>query len=116
MPNNVKFDIQDGGDFFAHETSVQYSPTQFILDFKSITPRVDPRANDGMVYSLKHNVVLVDPYHATQLLELMTRVIKRYEKEFGKITKPKSVQIMEKKSQKQTKPVVEETKSPQYLG
>src|SRR3989338_1760023 len=115
MTKNVKFNINDGGDFFAHETSVHFSPTQFVIDFKSITPRIDPRSTDGMVYSLKHNVILLEPYHTKQLIELLQNVQKRYEKEFGKITKPKAIALAEKKSEKN--PIkVEEIQSPDYLG
>ncbi|MFH2028171.1 MAG: hypothetical protein ABIJ08_03465, partial [Nanoarchaeota archaeon] len=53
----VNFGINDGDAFFAHEISVNFNPTQFVLDFKSITPRVDPRSNEGPVIALKHNVV-----------------------------------------------------------
>jgi hypothetical protein len=114
MTKNIKFSINDGGEFFAHETSVQFSPTQFIVDFKSITPRVDPRTQEGQVYSIKHNVVLLEPYHAVKMVDLLQRIVKKYEKEFGKITIPKALAIAEKKRPKTQKK--EKTEAPHYLG
>jgi len=43
VEKKVNFGIEDGDNFFAHEVSVNFNPTQFVLDFKCITPRVDPR-------------------------------------------------------------------------
>jgi CRISPR/Cas system-associated endonuclease Cas3-HD len=49
------------------------------------------------VISIKHNVVMLDPYHAKKMLELFAKVVNDYEKDFGKITKPKAIEKMEKK-------------------
>ena len=38
-----------------------------MIDFKNITPRIDPR---GQQIVLKHNVVMLEPYHAKQLHKL----------------------------------------------
>ena len=103
-------------DFFAHEASINFNPTQFILDFKCITPRVDPRAKDSAVINLKHNIVIVDAYHAQRLYELMGEVIQKYEKEFGKIEKPKQLKIIEKKNKKSDKSDDKTTGTPSYLG
>ena len=87
-----------------------------MFDFKCVTPRVDMRSKDRPSVSIKHNVVMVDPYHTKQLLQLLTRVLADYEKEFGKITKPKAVAKMEAKMKKKT-PVGDKTiKAPTYFG
>ena len=99
----VNMNISDGEAFFAHELSINFNPLQFVLDFKSVTPRVDPRSKDRASISLKHNVVLVDPYHAKKVHALLGTVVKRYEKEFGKIEKPKALKALEKKNKKETK-------------
>lgn len=104
-----------GADFFAHEASINFNPTQFIFDFKCITPRVDPRAKESTVINLKHNVIMLDVYHAKRFFELLGDVIGNYEKEFSKIDKPKEIVAMEKKNKKFQKNVTKST-VPSYLG
>ena len=112
----LNLSINDGMDFFAHEVSVNYNPMQFIVDFKSITPRMDPRSQDGATISLKHNIVMLDVYHAKRFNELLGKVIAGYEKEFGKIEKPKALEKAEKKGNKKGKTKKERTAIPSYLG
>ena len=102
-------------DFFAHEASINFNPTQFIFDFKCITPRVDPRAKDSTVINLKHNIIMLDVYHALKFYELLGEVLGKYEKEFGKVEKPKPMKIIEKK-RKTTKKTDSKTTTPSYLG
>jgi len=111
----VNLSISDGNEFFAHEVSINFNPTQFIMDFKCITPRVDPRVRDGPTLALKHNVILTDPYHTKRIAELLNEVVKRYEKEFGRIEKPKSIELLEKKAKSEGK--IEDDRSiPVYFG
>lgn len=121
----INFTISEGEPFFSHELSVNFNPTQFILDYKCITPRVDARSNDGStVLSLKHNVVMMEPYHAKQMLDVLTNVIGKYEKRFGKIQKPNALVKLEKEVKKKSKPNAKKTKTeedivgsfPRYLG
>ena len=67
MEKNVNMTITDGEAFFAHELSVNFNPMQFILDFKCVTPRVDPRSKESIVLNMKHNVIMVDPFHAKRI-------------------------------------------------
>ena len=117
MPESKKINIgvNDGNEFFAHEMSINFNPTQFIFDFKCITPRVDPRSKDVPYLSIKHNVVMVDAHHAKKIHELLTRIITDYEKKFGKIELPKAVKKAQKESKKQTKEKSTEA-VPSYLG
>lgn len=109
--------VSDGMDFFSNEASINFNPTQFILDFKSITPRVDMRAREGPVLSIKHNVILIDPYHAKNLHKLLGDVIKKYEKTYVKIKKPEALAKAEKNANKQAKDDSVKAKSvPNYLG
>ena len=62
--NKVKFDIENGQNFFADEIGVIHNPLRIILDFRSITPRVDIRSQEYQTLVLRHNVVLMDPYTA----------------------------------------------------
>jgi hypothetical protein len=115
----INVSISDGPDFFAHEVSVNYNPTQFTLDFKSITPRIDPRIQDGATISLKHNAVMLDIYHAKKFHELLGKMILSYEKEFGKIEKPKAIAKAEKKNKQKGKFIEEKIPKvavPSYLG
>jgi len=111
----INLGINDGNEFFAHEVSANFNPTQFILDFKCVTPRVDPRSKEDTYINIKHNIVLLDVYHLPKVVELLTNTIQRYEKEFGKIEKPKAIKQFEKKNKKK-KPAKKDTSTPSYLG
>lgn len=112
----INMNIGDAGmDFFAHEASINFNPMQFIFDFKCITPRIDPRAKESAVINLKHNIVMLDVYHAKKFYDLLGEVIKKYEKDFGKIQKPKQLDILEKKSKKKEEKK-DEIEAPSYLG
>lgn len=112
----VNIGINDGTEFFAHETSVNFNPAQFILDFRSITPRIDPRAKEVPFISLRHNVVMVDPWHAKEILRILENSIKKYEEQFGKIDRPKAVKKYLKQQKKQEKKPTQKTDTPSYLG
>jgi hypothetical protein len=114
----INMNIGDASsDFFAYEASINFNPTQMIFDFKCVTPRVDPRAKEGAVISLKHNVVMLDAFHAKKFHELLGEIIKKYEKEFGKVETPNALKIIEKKRKKSAKKGDEKTTTtPSYLG
>jgi len=112
----INLNINEGDAFYAHELSINFNPLQFVFDFKSVTPRVDPRSRDRASIVLKHNVILTDPYHAKRVYDLLGTVVKKYEKEFGKIEKPKALQMVEKKSKKEAKGVKEKLETPSYIS
>ena len=117
VEKKVNVSINEGDVFFAHEMAINFNPTQFIFDFKSITPRVDPRAQQTPVVVIKHNVVLIDPYHAKKILELMARVVNKYEDEFGEIEKPKQIEKFEKKRKSMAKEELATKQiTPDYFG
>lgn len=117
----INLNISDGDSFFAHQVSINFNPTTIHLDFKNITPRVDERG-PAPTLVLKHNLVCLDPYHATMFRQLLDKVIKDYETQFGKIEKPKALKNMEKKMKnKASKKIVEQSKPksidvPSYFG
>jgi hypothetical protein len=111
----VNIAIVDGEPFFAHELTVNFTPTQFTFDFKCITPRNDPRSKKPS-FLLKHNVVMADPWHAKMILSVLNNVLKKYEDEYGAIKKPKPVEIAEKKQKKAMKATEQHTETPSYLG
>ncbi|MBS3106988.1 DUF3467 domain-containing protein [Candidatus Woesearchaeota archaeon] len=104
MEQKINLSINEGKGFFAHEASINYSPTQFILDFKCITPRVDPRSAETANIHMEHEVIMVEPYHALRVHELLGDMLKKYEKDFGKIEKPKSLEKAEKRAKQANKP------------
>ena len=114
----ISLNINDGEAFYAHELSINFNPLQFVFDFKSVTPRVDPRSKERATIVLKHNVILADPYHAKRMHELLGSVIKKYEKEIGKINKPKPLQIVEKKNKSEAKKLADKEKieAPSYIS
>lgn len=116
MSQKMNVTIDDGNVFFAHELSINYNPLQFTLDFKNITPRVDVRNKDAPSVHIKHDVVMMDPYHLKLMLELMTKVVKDYEKKFGKIKKPKALEKMQKATEKKGKAEEKTVKAPSYFG
>ena len=44
MSEQININIHEGEPFFAHEVTVNFTPTQLAMDFKCITPRTDPRS------------------------------------------------------------------------
>lgn len=111
----INVSINEGDNMFAHETTVTFNPTQFVFDFKSITPRVDMRNKEGHSLVIRHNVILMEPFQAKGMIDLMKRVIDDYEKKFGKIEKPKALEKAEKKSKNAAKKKTI-TAAPSYLG
>jgi hypothetical protein len=113
--NKVNLSVVDGDSFFAHQASINFNPTMLFLDFKNITPRVDERNQTQATFVLKHNVVMLEPYHAVLFKNLFDKVIKDYEKQFGKIEKPEAIKKIEKDAKKAEKiNSIDET--PTYLG
>ena len=115
MEKKINLSINEGSAFFAHEASINFSPTQFILDFRCVTPRVDPRSNEAPTIHMAHKAIMTEPYHAKKIYELLGNMIEKYEKEFGKIEKTKAMAIMEKKRKKSEEKDVSET-APSYFG
>jgi hypothetical protein len=112
----INMSIDDGKEFFAHELSVNFNPTQFSFDFRCITPRTDPRSNQAPVVAIKHNLIMVDPWHAKEILRVLNNTITKYEEKFGEIKQPEAVKKYQKEKEKQAKVKPEETKAPSYMG
>lgn len=94
---HVNWEYEDGNAFFAHEISVNFTPLQVVFDIKNITPRIDARNRTGPVFKVQHNVIMMDPFHAKRFHALLSQVLQKYEEEFGKIKKPKAIEILEEK-------------------
>ena len=111
----VNLNINEGEPFFAHEVTVNFTPTQLTIDFKCITPRSDPRAKKPN-FQLKHNVVMLEPWHAKALINVLSNVVGKYEEEFGKIQKPKALQKAEKKQKELMQQQGKDVEIPTYMG
>lgn len=116
MKDTVNLHIVDGEPFYAHEASINFTPTQFTMDFKCITPRTDQRSKNTASFLLKHNVIMLDPWHVKQLHAVLANILKKYEDEFGAIKKPKALEKAEKKHKTQQAQQGEKTETPTYLG
>jgi hypothetical protein len=116
MAEPLNVSVNDGGAMYAHEMSVNFTPTQFFLDFKMITPRTDPRGQGRPNILLQHNVVMVEPWHVKKIIEVLENSLKRYEDEYGKITKPKPLAKAEKKQKKAVDAGKEKEATPNYMG
>jgi len=116
MAEGYNVNVSDGGAMYAHEMSVNFSPTQFILDFKMITPRNDPRGKGKPTFLIQHNVVMMDPWHAKKVIDVLQETVKKYEQEYGKIGKPKAIEKAEKKQKKTVAPAESTKETPTYLG
>ncbi len=112
--NQVTMTISDGDAFYANESTINYNPTQFIFDFKCITPRIDQRNPNGNTVVLKHNVVVIEPWHIKLLHGVLAESLKRYEQDFGAIEKPKAIELWEQKNQQV--PTQTSVRAPDYMG
>jgi len=91
----VRMNVKDNSSFNAEEVSVIHNPLRIVLDFKSVTPRVDV-SGQPMRMTMEHNVVVLEPYLAKNLLRVLEDNIKNYEKRFGKIDEPKAMEKAKK--------------------
>lgn len=90
---DVKVDVSDEA-FFSDSVFVIHSPSNFVLDFRQTTPRVDPIENKvKQTLVVKHRAVVLEPVLAKDLIRVLKENIKRYEKEFGKIKVPKRKKV-----------------------
>ncbi len=115
MSKKINLSVNDGVEFYANEVSVNFSPLNFILDFKSVVPRVDMRSKDATVLAVRHNVVLMDPYHVKMMHESLGEIIRKYEENFVKIEKPAAIVKAEEKAKKNSDKQEKEV-LPEYLG
>jgi hypothetical protein len=110
---HINWEFEDGKAFFAQEVSINFTPLHLVLDFKNITPRIDSRTRTGPVFKVEHDIVVLDLFQAKRFHALLSQVLDGYEKDFGKITKPK---VIEKFEAKQKDKKEDKEKGPSYFG
>jgi len=112
----VNVRVKDGDFLFAHETTLNFNPTEFTFDFKSIANVQDVPGQNAIV--MKHTVVLMSPHHVKAFYEVLGKVVKDYEKNFGEIKKPAVLEKAEKMMKKQAEKAqtASEKNSESYFG
>ena len=115
MEKEINLSISDGAEFFAHELGVSFNPTQFIFDFKCITPRIDQRSTKIPLIVFKHNVIMMEHWKIKEVINVLTKSIQDYEKTFGEIMEPDSIKRAKKKMET-SKMYKTKEEVPSYLG
>lgn len=104
----MRVDIADSGpEFSADEVAISHSPLRFVVDFKSITPRMDMHGQQPR-HVVKHNIVRMDPYLAKDFFDVLKKNLEKYEKQYGKVSKPKALQKAEEEAKKKGKPALKQ--------
>ena len=113
----VNIRVKDNDIFYANEISVNVNPTEVILDFKCLSQLQDIANHSALI--VKHCPIIITPYSAKNLNELLTKAIKDYEKKFCKIEKSKAIKKAEKiidKQKKEKKEKIDVIKPETYFG
>ena len=86
----VSLDIdQKREGFYANNVAIFNNPTEFVLDFTQVTPRINLVEDKQIItYVVKHNPIILEPKQAKNFLNLLKENISRYESKFGKIKLP----------------------------
>ncbi|MCD6558040.1 MAG: DUF3467 domain-containing protein [Candidatus Aenigmarchaeota archaeon] len=109
----LNFGINHGGPaFFSDSATIRFSESKFALDFKQTSPRSD-ELPDGVHESImiNHNVIIIDPIMAKNLLGVLSELVKKYEKKFGKIKT-----VGKKKRETHTTKKKDSIKASNYIG
>ena len=96
----INVEVQNGTEFFADQVSVSHNPLRFVVDFTRTAPRIDGNATQSPRLVMSHNVLLVDPYLAVEFFNVLRDNIAKYEKRYGKITKPAPLKKLDEEMKK----------------
>ncbi len=114
-PVQLNVRIRDGEQFFSNESSINFNPNEIVIDFKCMTHTHDVADRRGLV--LRHNMVIMNPFHAKNFLVMFSNVIKDYENRFGEIKKSEAVKRAEGMLKKEEKKKSEVRNDPDtYFG
>ncbi len=91
----TRVDVENGSEFAADEVSISHSPLRFVIDFKSITPRVDMNNQQPRLVA-SHSIIKVEPYLMKELISVLSENVKKFEEKFGPIEKPAALKAAEK--------------------
>ncbi len=108
---NVNLRVKDGEQFYSNETTINFGPVEFVLDFRCSTHTQD--AANLRAILVRHNIVILTPYHAKNFSEILGKAVKDYETKFGEVKKPdeiKKAEVLIKKEQKKIEKVQKDQK------
>lgn len=84
----------DQSPFISNAQTVSHQPDKFVIDFKLVFQQYTP---DNKPYHISnHKVILLDPFGAKEFLMVLQENVNNYEKTFGEIKKPESIEKAEK--------------------
>jgi hypothetical protein len=107
--------VKDGDQFYSNEASINFNPNEFSLDFKCLTHLHDVGEHRSLL--LKHNIVIMTPFHLKSFANILSKAVVDYEKRFGKIEKSEAVKKAEKLVKKENKKTEQENKEGElYFG
>ena len=114
----INLRIKDGEQFYSNETTINFGPVEFVLDFRCATHVQDVPNHRAIL--LSHNVVILTPYHVKSFLNVLNKAVKDYEDRFGEIKKPNEVKkaekLIDREKKKLEKEEPNEEKSEVYFG
>lgn len=113
----INLRVKDGDQFYANEVGINFNPGEVILDFKCLT-HIHDVGNHRSIY-LRHNPIILTPFHAKSFLVMLNKAVKDYEAKFGKVKKPDAMAKAEKlvkKEQKKKSKVKKEEGVGTYFG
>lgn len=96
----VNVEVQNGTEFFADQVSVSHNPLRFVIDYTRTAPRIDGSNTSQPRLVMSHNVILMDPYLAVEFMNVLKDNIAKFEKRYGKITRPAALKKIEEESRK----------------
>ena len=103
------------GFIFSGQEDVTYDLPVQDLDGRELSTNLTDILNETDLF----NVIMVDPFHAKRIHDVLTHMIEEYEKQYGKIEKPKPIKTHEKKMKKKNKDSKKKSKKetmPSYFG
>ena len=92
----------DNNPFVSNQQNVTIQTDKILLDFKNIYSQFDPANNETII--INHKMIILDPYIAKLFAGIVNNSITEYEKQFGKIAKPKAMAKAEEIAKTKTKP------------
>lgn len=118
-PTSISVNISDGETIFVNEFSISHFPTQFFIDFRTVSPRLDLAPNKVMQRRhVRHTVLVLEPYMMKELLGSVEKNIKKYEETFGKLKEPEALKKAKKmaKNREKNEHIEPVTGKPAYFG
>jgi len=97
----INLRVKDGDQFYSNETTINFGPVEFVLDFRCVTHIQDVAENRSIL--IRHNAVILTPYHAKSFLQVLNKAIVDYENRFGEIKKPGEIKKAEDLIKKERK-------------